>query len=248
MARINFEQDFLIDIRFLKLSEQIGRRQAIGEVVELWFLAQLYWKKGELIPLDVFKIHEFSEATTKFGIAEIKPEGVYVKGSDEQFSWLKQRVDAGRKGGLAKSNTYRKQTLAVAKPLPLPLPLPHTHTLKKKKKSNKQQKEEVVIEKKKRRQPEKPEWESIRAEVVDKAKARHGFSDEFCEVLWDKLLQWDQDKPYERRRYAATNWFSSEYSIQDWQRVKAKEDYKKGNQAAVEYIKSLGEGFYSEGS
>lgn len=86
MARINIEQDFLTDIRFLKFSERVGRRQAMGEMVELWFLAQQYWKKGQLIPHEIFEMHEFSQAIIDFRLAEVKPDGIYVKGSEEQFA------------------------------------------------------------------------------------------------------------------------------------------------------------------
>lgn len=131
MARINIEDKLYRDIRFLKLSEKIGRRQALGELVELWFLSQEYWKKGELIPIEVFEIHEFNQAIIDFRLAKVEPNGIYVCGSDEQFAWLEQRIKAAKKGGQANkdrleriNNNLGKPDASQTKPAVSPQPQP----------------------------------------------------------------------------------------------------------------------------
>lgn len=100
MARINIEQDFFTSMRFQKLAEKVGRREAIGCVVELWHLAQLYWKRDKrLIPADIYELSDFPKEIEEVGLAIRKDDGVYARGSERHFAWLVQRVEAGRNGG-----------------------------------------------------------------------------------------------------------------------------------------------------
>lgn len=115
MARINIEDSLFKERSFEKLMFKLGsRRAAIGAIVEVFMLAQKHYlseANDRLIPIDDWKREEISDEIIECGFAEIRTKGIYVRGSKEQFSWLIQRQEAGRKGGLAKSN---KKNLSLA--------------------------------------------------------------------------------------------------------------------------------------
>jgi len=106
VARINVEDDLFKDQRFFELASKIGGVQnALGAIVWAFIVAQKHYKNeasDRLIPLSEWKRQLCSDYLIEAGLAIEKEKGVYVCGSDEQFSWITQRVEAGRKGGLAK--------------------------------------------------------------------------------------------------------------------------------------------------
>jgi hypothetical protein len=94
MARINFEdkvfkeqgfQDLMIEVR--------DRHKAKGIVLELWSLAQEHWfPNRNPIPIEVFKAAGLPECLyAPGGLAELRENGVYAKGSEDQFAWLFQK-------------------------------------------------------------------------------------------------------------------------------------------------------------
>lgn len=133
MARINLEDTLLNGPKLKFLCKSMPRFIAIGKLVELFEIAQLYWKQDRrLIPNDVFGLGEFPAEFETFGFIEKRPGGVYVCGSEDQFEWLHQRIEAGRRGGkksgeirenkaLEKANN--KQAPSNQNPLTLPLTL-----------------------------------------------------------------------------------------------------------------------------
>lgn len=136
MARINIEDSLFKDGSFIDLAIKLqSKTMALGAVMEAFMIAQKWYldeSNGRLIPVDQWAKFAHGAAIMECGLAEAREGGIYVRGSDEQFRWLVQRIDAGRKGGLAKSNkkdlslAVAKRSLAVAKPLTLTL----THTKK----------------------------------------------------------------------------------------------------------------------
>jgi len=133
MARINVEDSIFKDGRFFKLSMRLGSQErALGSLVMAWVLAQKWWLKSahRTIPIDDWKrsltvVDEILEC----GFAEITDTGVYVSGSREQFGWLEQRSQAGRKNIREKSErslTGLQRNLTEpngSNPLTLTLPL-----------------------------------------------------------------------------------------------------------------------------
>lgn len=104
----------------------------MGALVEAFIVAQRHFlatDNDRLIPHDEWEKAEIIPEIMEVGLAEKREKGVYVCGSEDQFSWLVQRSEAGRIGGLAK----RKKKVATAtsrlapesgsKPLTLSLPL-----------------------------------------------------------------------------------------------------------------------------
>lgn len=74
---------------------------ALGALVEAWMIAQEYWKFNDLgIPKKRWIEEELSDELIKCGFTEDNGDFLYMKGSKEQFSWLRQRMESGRKGGL----------------------------------------------------------------------------------------------------------------------------------------------------
>lgn len=106
MARINIEDSFWIEA--LELVERMGDRdRAIGQALRFFKLAQDRHKEGRLILEDEFKSKGFSEHL--IGVfAERVEGGIQAIGARKHFGWLKDRVEAGRKGGESK----RKQNEA----------------------------------------------------------------------------------------------------------------------------------------
>lgn len=105
MARINIEDSLFRDSRYQDLILKTGSRwTALGMVTEAWYLAQEFFLNedtGRMIPLDVWKKRKAPDAVIEVGLAEVKEGHVYVCGSSEQFNWLLEKTESGRRGGIA---------------------------------------------------------------------------------------------------------------------------------------------------
>jgi general stress protein YciG len=103
VARINVEDTIYKDPRFIRLATKLDGDidKAIGCLVRAWSLAQQwYLKPSQLIPLSEWESQQINSAIIDVGLAERVDGFIRMKGADEQFAWLKQRSDAGRRGGL----------------------------------------------------------------------------------------------------------------------------------------------------
>lgn len=107
MARINIEDGIYKDHRFLNLIIKLGSIDtALGAVVRAWSLAQKHFlneENGRLIPLSEWKKQSISDEIINTGLAEVREKGIYVEGSNEQFSWLLQKQAAGKKSAESRS-------------------------------------------------------------------------------------------------------------------------------------------------
>jgi hypothetical protein len=119
MARINFEDSVLKDGRFIDLAIKMGsRRTALGALLEAYLVAQRYWVPSEKrIPTEVYGRERLATELIEVGLAEQTDDGVYIRGSKEQFAWLVQRSRAGsvkkprtKSLGKKKSGTKRDET------------------------------------------------------------------------------------------------------------------------------------------
>lgn len=138
MARINFEDNTYKRIEWEKLKSEVrneifrtfskhglspsdyclfsedleatSSHVAKGLLVSAWTLAQHYWLDNRsLIPVEKWNLVKFASCVVASGFAELRDGGIYIKGSEEQFKWLEQKRDAGRKGGLAKQANHKKR-------------------------------------------------------------------------------------------------------------------------------------------
>jgi hypothetical protein len=96
MEWIRFYSRVFQDPRWFKLLESCpDHEKAIGKLVLFWLQGANNWKSGsEVIPND--SISKSIEPVIDAGFGERKEDGVYVKGSRELLSWMKQRSDAGK--------------------------------------------------------------------------------------------------------------------------------------------------------
>ena len=138
MSRINVEDSLFSDPRFIALSKSIGSDAALGKLVMAWKVAQGYWVKDELVPIRFWELLKL-EILTEFDFSVITENGVYVRGTEENFAWLKQKQEAGRKGGLAKASkklakpstatlSLEQNTSESYPPTPTPSPTPTLNT------------------------------------------------------------------------------------------------------------------------
>lgn len=119
MARINIEDSIMEKAGFQKLMIKLGdRHKAMGVVWDLWRLAQKYWfPEKRLIPFSAFEEADLPECLfdAGIGLAEKRADGIYAKGSEEQFSWLFDSREQSKLGG-QKSAAIRKAKYGSAQP------------------------------------------------------------------------------------------------------------------------------------
>lgn len=112
MARINVENGLWGDKRFVDLCIKMqDADKALGGLVRAWMLAQKWYLRPDKgIPDTEWKKQGIPEAIIEVGLAKRSGDFVFVLGADEQFAWLTQRVEAGRKGGIAKRENHNTIT------------------------------------------------------------------------------------------------------------------------------------------
>ena len=121
MARINIEDAIYSDVRFHALLAKCGgdSDRAIGAMVRAWSLAQAWYLNEEtkrMIPCTEWKKQRICDLLIEVGLAEAQENLIYVCGSDDQFAWLIQKSEAGRKSGEArKKKNFDEHTLTDVK-------------------------------------------------------------------------------------------------------------------------------------
>ena len=140
MARINIEDSLYKTDEYAQLLIITKSKwTAIGMLVCAWTLAQNFYLKQEnegCIPFDEWEKSKL-DILIDVGFAVKKEKGVYLRGSEEQFAWLKQRSTAGKiskKSDVTTVNdrptTVNDRPTTVNGSDPLPLTLTLTHSLK----------------------------------------------------------------------------------------------------------------------
>lgn len=110
MARINVEDSIYRDLRFIKLVAKHGHFAALGMMVCAWGMAQKNFLSHEgIISFEEWEYSGLEDLVT-FRLAEKRENGIYVKGTTEQFAWLKQRQDCGKLGGRPRKNPKPEET------------------------------------------------------------------------------------------------------------------------------------------
>lgn len=110
MARINVEESVLTDFRFNQLYIKLGDiDKALGSLVRAWRLAQKWYLTPErMIPVSEWEKNLIPKEIIEVGLADQIEGKIRVKGADDQFAWLIQRVESGRKGGIASGISKRR--------------------------------------------------------------------------------------------------------------------------------------------
>jgi len=104
VPRINIEDGLFRDFRFTRLIALLGdSTRALGGVVEAFILAQKYWVPNRHpIPKTQFDLLPTGAQLVAVGLARPMVDGIYICGSETQFFWMIQAIEAGRKGGEAR--------------------------------------------------------------------------------------------------------------------------------------------------
>lgn len=100
-GRINVEARLFTNQDFIKFMIKTGDQdKSIGLWIRAAMLAQEYWLEHRCIPEDHWS-KEF-EPLLESGLIRKIEGGYYLRGSKEQFAWLDQKAEAGRKSGEAR--------------------------------------------------------------------------------------------------------------------------------------------------
>lgn len=106
MARLGLDDHFFIEV--IGIAAALGDQdKAIGQAVRFFRFAQEKYKHGKSISCDEFKRQGFSEALIPT-FAEIVGDEVVCIGAKKHFGWLAKKVEAGKKGGVQKSQAKTK--------------------------------------------------------------------------------------------------------------------------------------------
>lgn len=114
VARLNIEDKWWTDPRKQLLSRALGSEAlATGVFFCAARLAQDYWKDEHgLIPKRIWDAVEHHQKLIDCGLAEIRPGGIYLFGSEECFRWIEEKrekkVEAGKKGGAKRSERAKR--------------------------------------------------------------------------------------------------------------------------------------------
>ena len=102
MGCVNFEVAVFEDPRFYKLVALCGNDldTACGVLIRSWTLARRWWKSpSKMIPLPEWQKHGIRPAVIESGMAEVRGDFVYVRGSQDRMNYLDVYTESGRKGG-----------------------------------------------------------------------------------------------------------------------------------------------------
>lgn len=108
MARINVEDDWFLDPRRDALLLRVGL--AVDTVaLSAWRLAQGYYKKKKLVPVERFEALKHWQDFEAVGLAVKTDDGVYIKGQEKHFRWLIERSESGSIGGRVSAQRERDE-------------------------------------------------------------------------------------------------------------------------------------------
>jgi len=117
--RINIDSEFFGDKRIDFLSKLLGedRFTTMGRIVTVWHYA--YCKGDEVIAekdVDIQAVlHGFSEKLIESNLAEKTDNGIRLRGVSDRIKWLRERREAGRRGGVASAKAKLKQSSSKTK-------------------------------------------------------------------------------------------------------------------------------------
>lgn len=120
MPRINIENEWWMDPRRQLLGRLVGGSVTLadGVMISVWHLAQRFWlEEKKLIPLMFWEAIEHSDAVIKSGLAEVRPDGIYVRGTESKQEALRVKIDklaqVRSQGGQARAKQIKSTKSAV---------------------------------------------------------------------------------------------------------------------------------------
>ncbi len=89
------------------LSDEDCEDLALARCVRAYWLAQKYWRDDrKLIPAKIWDMANLASLVT-YELAEVRDEGIYVRGAAVFFDWFHEKAEAGRSGGIASGKARR---------------------------------------------------------------------------------------------------------------------------------------------
>lgn len=119
MARINIEDCWWTDPRRSALIKAVGSEElADGIAIKAWRVAQTFWKTNKgLVPSNIFRTLSNAAELISSGLAEVRGESVYVRGSSAYLDWVREKHEQASDAG-KKSAESRKKKTGSAQPQP----------------------------------------------------------------------------------------------------------------------------------
>lgn len=104
MARQNIDDEWWSDPRRTRLAIALGSEfMADGVAVNAWRLAQHFWVPDRKpIPVKTWQDAGIPQVFIDVKLADLIDGFVYVRGTEERNAWLFAKIEAGRRGGLAR--------------------------------------------------------------------------------------------------------------------------------------------------
>ena len=100
MSRINIEEVWWSDPRRERLGSLVGGMyMADAVIIRAWRVAQEFWKRGQLVPENVFNTIEHAPSIIQAQLGEVQANGVYVRGSSQYFDWAREAKSNAAKNG-----------------------------------------------------------------------------------------------------------------------------------------------------
>jgi hypothetical protein len=109
--RLTIEDSLYADPRFMRFMVKVGdEARALGCMLIAFRLAQKHWcPEKRPVPSAEWSVSGLPKEIIECGLVEEREGGYYVRGSETQFAWYFQRVEAGKKGGRPKAGANRKK-------------------------------------------------------------------------------------------------------------------------------------------
>lgn len=190
MARINIDDDVESRPEYRRLLKLVNYDddKALGLLVRFWRVAQRFWGKNQLVPLEEIENWDFHLIIeSRWGI--VREDGVYAIDSEERFAWYRQACEAGKKGGRprkvednprlnsenppvssgnptvsADNPTLNSENLLVPAPAPVLAPVPDIFSLSEEREFEREKNSKI----KDTEFVDKNNWESVREYLLKK--------------------------------------------------------------------------------
>lgn len=120
VARLTIEDKWWSDPRRGRLVKYFGGESQLadGLATQAWRMAQEFWKVGRgLVPKSHFERLENSQNLIEVGLAEVRGESVYIRGSSAYLEWIAEQREIASEAG-KKSAKMRRDKYGSAQPSP----------------------------------------------------------------------------------------------------------------------------------
>jgi hypothetical protein len=113
MAQINVKDDLYFKAEWFNLLIKLGSADmAIGALVRVWKVAQIYWyPKRELIPIEIWESQQLNSEVINCGLAVHREGGIYARGTEDCCDWMFVQLEKSRKAGLRSAESRKNKTL-----------------------------------------------------------------------------------------------------------------------------------------